>query len=76
MDATVRGNHVHVTLSRRNLRSLLLKLDEKGSLRTIVRSCDDDIMVSITAEEDTDHYGERVPGVMSFRTERSLAQEG
>jgi hypothetical protein len=60
-----------VTLSRRNLLSLLAKLEEPGSHRTIIKP--DGVMV--IAESDELHYGNRFfpPGPMSPSTERLAA---
>lgn len=66
---------IHVTLSRRNLQTLLLKLDVDRSERTIVRRCEDGDelhYLSVKAEEDDEHYGEREPGRMHPREESQL----
>jgi len=66
---TVDGRTVtHITLSRRNLLTLLSKLERPESLRTIVRGT-----VVVTAEEDEEHYGERVPGPMHPHEEAYIA---
>jgi hypothetical protein len=57
----------HLFLSRRNLRTLLIKLDQEGSKRTIYKDG-----FFVTAEEDVDHYVDRLPGKMSKETEDHL----
>lgn len=61
---------VVLTLSRRNLRALLSKLDWPESARTLV-SPDRDFIVR--AEEDDVHYAGRTPGPMHPRTEAEIA---
>jgi hypothetical protein len=72
---SIDGNRIRVTLSRRNLRSLLAKLDgcPPASARTI--EIESDIgWLSVSAEEDELHYGIRGfgPGPMHSDTEASL----
>jgi hypothetical protein len=73
---------VTVTLSRRNLLSLLHKLDWPESARTIVNGdCYrrgrpvDDVLLVLRAEDDAEHYGRRSdpPGLMHPDTEKSIA---
>lgn len=70
----VRVEPNHIYLSRRNLRALLAKLDEAGSLRTLWILTDDGTM-SVTAEDDATHYIGRKPGPMSLTTETTLANQ-
>ncbi|MGE0028051.1 MAG: hypothetical protein AB7U07_13200 [Thermoleophilia bacterium] len=71
-----------VTLSRRNLRSLLHKLDWPASARTITNGDAyrdgepvGDVLLVLRAEEDEEHYARRPapPGPMHPRTERAIA---
>lgn len=71
-----------VALSRRNLLSLLHKLDMEGSARTLVTNdVSDDrglagiLMLRVVAEDDDEHYGGRdhPPGEMHPQTEAFLA---
>lgn len=56
MEHTPNGSIV-VTLSRRNLRTLLNKLDRVGSARTLFITMDDnDGFLLVRAEEDAEHY--------------------
>ncbi len=71
MNLKVEGAEVTVTLSRRNLLALLAKLDEPGSLRTIIRDCGDLVLV-VRAEDDAVHYAEREPGPMTPTTEAGI----
>lgn len=48
-----------VELTRRNLETLLAKLDDPHSKRTLV--CGDDT-VAVKAVSDEDHYADRTPG--------------
>lgn len=63
------GEVWRVTLSRRNLRALLAKLDgyPDNSLLAIIKDG-----VLVVAEEDAEHYGSAVPGVMHPDTEAHL----
>lgn len=58
-----------ITLSRRNLLTLLHKLDVPDSRRTIFK---DGIFVA--AEEDSVHYGDVRPGRMSADTEAYIRE--
>ena len=63
---------VHLYLSRKNLESLLAKLDRPGSQCTIIKSDTKHVQyplsgadqVYVTAIEDTEYYTDRQPGVM------------
>jgi hypothetical protein len=65
---------VEVTLSRRNLLSLLHKLDWDGSARTIQKFADG-IVLTVVAEDDDEHYGEYAAGVMHDETERFIEEQ-
>lgn len=62
-----------VTLSRRNLLTLLHKLQMPGSARTIIKSADDDTRVCIQAATDAEVYADRDPGPMHPDTEAFIA---
>lgn len=67
---------LHLVLSRRNLLSLLAKLDISWSARTIscaIEGSNDPIYV--TSEEDAEHYGTRIPGEMHPETEAKLVEQ-
>ena len=60
---------VCVTLSKRNLLSLLHKVDDSDSYRTITLNDEEEgICVVVMAEPDMEHY-DREPGEMSLDTE-------
>lgn len=65
------GPVIGVWLSERNLLSLLTKLYEEDSARTLVSPNNDFV---VTAEHDADHYDGRLapPGPMHPRTEAVL----
>lgn len=70
---------VTVTLSRRNLQTMLAKLDGNppGSFKTITKMADhSDYLLVLRAEEDAPHYGSRGygPGEMHPNTETALAR--
>lgn len=47
----------HITLSRRNLLTLIKMLDEKVGEPTLRRTVDDaGVVLRVTAEEDSEHY--------------------
>jgi hypothetical protein len=61
---------VEVTLSRRNILTLLHKLDMPGSARTIVKEFpEQDYFLIVKAEDDDEHYQGRTPGFMHPDTE-------
>lgn len=75
MKGTFTNGIIRVTLSRRNLRTLLLKLDEPDSIKTLWRQQGGtlpDLLVS--AESDEEHYTEDRPaaGLMHPREESRL----
>jgi len=57
--ASVDGRMPVVQLTRRNLLTLLAKLDDPLSARTLI---DPDGMIAVTAVPDNHHYGDRPPG--------------
>lgn len=63
---------IRVTLSRRNLQTLLYKLDVPESRCTIVRATEGGHYLEVKAEENDVHYGERTPGEMHPREEAQL----
>ncbi len=54
-----------ITLSRRNLLTLLHKLEVTGSARTIIIPTG----IRVTAIPDEEHYGDRLPGPVYPDTE-------
>lgn len=64
------GN-ITVVLSRRNLKTLLLKLDEPTSARTLHRLTDNGYLV-VKAEADDVHYADRTAGAVHPREEEKL----
>jgi hypothetical protein len=77
--------HVVVTLSRRNLLTLLHKLDMPGSFRTITNSdCtvegefDPSVLLVLRCEDDVEHYAKRSepPGVMHPASESFIRGNG
>jgi hypothetical protein len=64
---------VEIKLSRRNLLSLLHKLDWDDSACTIQKS-QGQISLTIVGESDDEHYGESEAGVMHDETERFIEE--
>jgi hypothetical protein len=58
---TVQGGKsvVHVSLSKRNLLTLLYKLDDPTSFGELHRTIDRDLHLSVTAEPNFEHYADR-----------------
>lgn len=54
---------VAVTLSRRNLETLIKMLDRKTGISAIRRQTESGTSVWVHAEENDAHYGEPVPGI-------------
>ncbi len=50
-----------IELTRRNLTTLLLKLDDPDSVRTLI---DPDMFIAVRAVEDDEHYRNRLPGIV------------
>lgn len=67
---------VEVTLSRRNLRALIAKLDDSDSKRTIARDEDNGVHLIVRAEPDDVHYVERPAGIMAPWTEAQMLLDG
>ena len=61
------GDPPVVELTRRNLVSLLAKLDDPLSYRTLI---DGDHKIAVRAVEDEDHYTDRAPGVVYMPSTR------
>lgn len=74
MNVEVKGDWVEVTLSRRNLRTLLLKLDQPSSQKTLFKLCGDKALM-LKAEEDDIHYKDEAPGEMHPREEAQLKKK-
>lgn len=68
-----RNGNVFVTLSRRNLLTLLHKLDKPGSARELMLFSPIYGALSVKAEEDAEHYADRTPGPMTEDTEAFIA---
>jgi hypothetical protein len=73
-------NHVHVTLSKRNVLALLHKVDQDWSGKTLFREGDPHNLagephVVVQVEPDEVHYGERAygPGIAHPETEAFIA---
>lgn len=80
MKVEVNGPYVTVSLSRRNVLSLLHKLDrdeEEGqeATRTLMRVTENDHILTVVIEKDEQHYGERPAGEMGSDIEAKLARE-
>jgi hypothetical protein len=71
MDMTIAPEGVLITLSRRNLRALLHKLDVPDSARTLVRRTKAGLLV-VKAVDDAEAYAEREPGRMAPETEKAI----
>ena len=86
MDVSVASDEttqwIAVRLSRRNLKTLLAKLDGSpaDSACTIRRAVGDSVwptyVLTVIAEEDADHYGDRSPGETHPDTERAIGGKG
>jgi hypothetical protein len=59
------GGLPRLELTRRNLQSLLEKLDDPKSARTLV---DPENKIIVTAVEDEEHYRDRAPGTVYMPT--------
>lgn len=67
----VNDDNIRIVLSRRNLQSLLAKLDIEWSAKTIYQE-DDQGNIWVSAEENEIHYEDRTPGPMHPSTESAL----
>jgi hypothetical protein len=72
-------NHVdrkiHITLSARNLKTLLTKLSMEGSARTIYKEPSVETggyLLILSSETDDEHYVDRTPGEMHPQTEADI----
>jgi hypothetical protein len=54
-----------IELTRRNLETLLAKLDNPDSLRTLVFTGDHGQVIAVRAVENDEHYTERPAGLMA-----------
>lgn len=61
MNVTLQDKHLVVTLSRRNVESLLAQLDS-GRENFLQRSTESGVVVTVIPEEDDVHYRDREPG--------------
>lgn len=67
----VAGPPAQLELTRRNLATLLAKLDDPASARTLVKQedrDDGDAFITVTAVEDDAHYAARAPGEVYMPT--------
>lgn len=62
MNASMVENSVLVSLSRRNLETLIKMLDQRVGMPSLVRRTESGIILRVRAEENDEHYGERKPG--------------
>ena len=63
MFVTVIGKHVHVRLSRRNLRQLdAILAGPDAHARSLVRKDEHGVSLVVQVEDDGDHYDGRDPG--------------
>jgi hypothetical protein len=63
MFATIIGNHVYVTLSRRNLHQLAAALDGPATRHgCLSRRAENGVSLVVQVEDDSDHYEGRDPG--------------
>lgn len=69
------GRSVRATLSRRNLLSLLHKLDMEGSQRTLIQYDKQGRTLWVVAEDDDEHYAGRRPGEMHPETEAFVREK-
>jgi len=75
LDAGKNGDPV-IVLSKRNLQTLLMKLEREGSARTIAKqittSSGMQFVLYVSAEPDDVHYAGRLPGEMHPIEEEKL----
>lgn len=64
MNLTVDGRKVYVTLSVRNLETLLNKVKRAESKKTLMRITGNGYVLVVTAEDNVTHYAERTPGAI------------
>jgi len=64
MFATIIGDHVHVRLSRHNLRQLDAILDDPDiRYKGLARRAENGVSLVVQVEDDADHYEGRDPGL-------------
>lgn len=68
MKGSIVDGVIQVVLSKRNLLTLLHKLDVPTSKREIVKQTGG-VFISVRAEDDNTHYKDATPGKMSTDTE-------
>lgn len=51
-----------VTLSKRNLETLLAKLERADSMRMLIRQPEPGVVLTVTAEDNDEHYRDRPAG--------------
>lgn len=54
---------LYITLSRRNLETLMKMLDTGAGMSGLQRRIDANTLLVVQAEENADHYKERTPGI-------------
>lgn len=68
MRVSLVGDHVIVVVSERNLLTLLAKLKDPESARTLQRPMEGGILLTIHAESDDKHYASHKPGAIHPRS--------
>lgn len=71
---SVNGRYVEVSVSRRNLLTLLYKLDKDPTSRCTLEITGDAGFLSVKAEKDEVHYKDREPGRMHPDIETYMRQ--
>ena len=73
MRIIVKGeNVIEVSLSRKNIESLLYMLDNRDKARPALAREDDDCVLLVVAEENDEHYMLREPGTMCWERHNEL----
>lgn len=62
MNAELYNTRAYVSLSRRNLETLIKMLDQKTGIASLSRRTESGITVLVQAEENAEHYQGRTPG--------------
>lgn len=72
---------LRIGLSERNLKALLVKLQQDGSMCTITKWVTPTLQIILTSEFDDEHYrklreatGQTIPGPMSPETEAAMEE--
>ena len=68
------GNLIIVSLSKKNLLTLLSKLGREDSSRTLVKDMKDGVRLFVVAEPDEEHYGTTTPGKMHPKDEQFVKE--